>query len=55
MRPTRSDFLDLERRGFINYRASLRQFSKATVECVTNSQLLDGYDQESVLEVLAGV
>jgi hypothetical protein len=47
-----SDFRDLERRGCINYRASLPQFAPAILERVEDSQLLDGYDQDSVIELL---
>lgn len=46
------DFRDLERRGFINYRASLPQFALAIQKCVESSELLDGYDQDEVIGVL---
>jgi hypothetical protein len=42
----------LERRGFINYRASLPQFAVAIYQRVKDSELLDGYDQEEVLDLL---
>ncbi len=45
-------FRELERRGYINYRASLPQFAPAILTAVRNSELLDGYDQEAVLEAL---
>ena len=47
-----SEFRDLERRGFINYRASLPQFAVAIYHRVKDSELLDGYDQEEVLDLL---
>ena len=47
-----AEFMDLERRGFICYRGSLPQFSQAILKVVSESVLLDGYDQEAVLEVL---
>jgi hypothetical protein len=48
-----AEFRELERRGYISYRASLPQFAPAILATIQNSELLDGYDQEAVLEVLA--
>jgi hypothetical protein len=46
-------FREMERIGQLNYRASLPQYAAAIAAVVQNSELLDGYDQEAVLEVLA--
>lgn len=45
-------FQELDRRGFINYRGSLPQFIPAVITCVEPSELLSGYDQEAVLDLL---
>jgi hypothetical protein len=50
-----SKFRELERRGYINYRAFLPQFVPAIVKCVQNSELLDGYDQEAVIDILGPI
>jgi hypothetical protein len=47
-----AEFMDLDRRGFICYRGSLPQFSQAIRKIVSESILLEGYDQDAVLEVL---
>jgi len=48
-----AEFRELERLGYINYRASLPQFAPAILATTQNSELLDGYDQEAILEVLS--
>jgi hypothetical protein len=50
-----SEFRDLERRGYISYRASLPQFIPAILNCVRNSELLDGYDQDAVIDLLGPI
>jgi len=46
------EFRELERLGYISYRATAPQFAIGIFQRVKNSELLDGYDKEAVLEVL---
>jgi len=49
------EFRELERRGYIGYRASLPQFVPAIMRCVRDSELLDGYDQDAVIDLLGPI